>query len=121
MRLGPDGSRQRDTWRHAADRGSKAAAAKLVSPPFPEALGYLWLWTLDLLGRSGFTDRGIVPLSYATLGWWSYVTDQHPTPREVRALMELDGIMLDRAVSDGPERDENKTVVDPPWPEKKNG
>jgi len=90
MRLGPDGASQLATWEHAAARGSETARAKLMGPEFPEALQYLWLWTLELFGRSGTTEYGLAALSYQTIESWAHLTGRHPTASEVQGLIRLD-------------------------------
>lgn len=114
MRLGPDGASQRATWELAAKRGSVVAQAKLREPSFPEVLSYLWTWTLELFGRSGISSAGVSALSYETIAYWSVLTGQHPSPREVRALMELDGALRGSAP---PEKGEEVLI---PWPERRD-
>lgn len=118
MQAGPDGSSQRDTWEYAAARGSEAARAKLDGPEFPEPLTYLWLWGMELFGKSGAGAAGFNGLTYTTIKHWSWATGQYPEPREVRALMRIDSALRHPDTA----RDDDEPVearVDPPWPERK--
>jgi hypothetical protein len=118
MRPGPDGASQLDHWRYAAKRGNKTALAKLQAPPFPEALTYLWVWAMELVGKSGVSTVGINGLTYTTIAHWSELTDQKPTPREVSALMKLDAALRD---VNKPEPEQVEPAEIEPWPEQKSG
>ena len=110
-----DGSLVREHWEHAAARGSTAARAKLQAPEFPEALEYLWGWTLELYGRSGVSMAGLNPLTYQTLDAWARLTGRDPMPHEVEAL-----ILLDAALRSEPDDTEADEPPEPPaWPEPK--
>jgi hypothetical protein len=102
-------------WEAAARRGNPDAIEALRMPPFPDTLMYLWKWFLELHGRSGAHMSGINPMSYSEIADWARLTDQHPEPYEVRALIELDSVLLDR---DGAEPDITPPEPPPAWPEK---
>jgi hypothetical protein len=108
--------RQRDTWEAAAARGNPDALAKL-SAPFPDCLEYLWRWANELHGRSGYGQYGVQPLSYGTLADWARLTDRHPTPAEVSALIALDAAMS--APAEKPKSTEAKPLTTPSWPTRK--
>jgi hypothetical protein len=74
-----------------------AAVAKIDAtgandmPDWPLALGYLWDWSDELLGRSGYGPDGKpLPLSNAELDAWARRRDVQMEPHEARALMRLD-------------------------------
>ena len=89
-----EGASNRAHWEAAARKGNEDAIRKLHGPEFPESLDYLWNWALQLYGRSGMSMAGLLPLSYTTIAAWAELTEQWPTPREVRALIQLDGEMI---------------------------
>ena len=51
----------------------------------PECYVFLWVWFCELW-------RG-EPLSYAEILAWSQLTDNEPTPEDVRLIKKLDAIM----------------------------
>lgn len=74
-----------------ADKGHKVAIEALEGPEFPDALGYLWDWFLELdYARSTTAMEGAGPVTYEQVDAWCRLTDRHPEPFEVRALFVLD-------------------------------
>lgn len=113
----------REHWEAAARKGNPEAIAKLRGPEMPESVAYLWLWILELHGRSGATMSGLAPLSYETIAHWSTLTGRNPDPLEVRALIDLDSVLMGQyrdPDAKAPEPDE-QPVRDDAWPERKNG
>ena len=87
MRRGDD----EPAWR--ARPGYARALRELDGPTFPDALAYLYQWSLELYGRSGTAFEGVAPLSFATLWYWAAFTQQWPTTDEVAALFRLDVVL----------------------------
>lgn len=121
MRMGPDGAAEIAHLQLAAERGSKFAADQLLVPPFPDGAEYLWLWAMELFGRSGFTPAGVAPLSYQTVSHWATLTGRHPSPREVTAIMRIDaGLRSTGEETPNTQTDAPQTPPELiPWPEKK--
>lgn len=90
---GEDGVPRRDHLEASAAKGNAHAIAALAGPEFPEALGYLYDWLQQLVGRSGADLNGTAPLAYGTIAAWAALTDQWPTPYEVEALLTLDAVV----------------------------
>lgn len=74
----------------AALQGDAKSKAKLVPPPFPEPLAYLWEWWMDLHAARPEGQQGIAPLTYGELHAWCQLTGSNPTPWEVSVLLHLD-------------------------------
>lgn len=91
--VGKDGTPQRAHLEAAAQRGHAGAQTALVGPPIPEALAYLWDWLFELDAARGVTMDGLAPLTYQDLDAWARLTDRHPEPHEVRALLYLDSVL----------------------------
>ncbi|MFH1603815.1 MAG: hypothetical protein ABIH03_07905 [Pseudomonadota bacterium] len=119
-RLAVDGTPQRDHWEAAARAGNADAALKLTPPDYPDCVGYLWEWVLELHGRSGVTMAGLAPLTYETVAAWAKLRGVRPTPEEVAALLVLDAELC---AGSAPER--KKAQEEPkaqrPWPTRKPG
>ena len=111
-----DGVEARAYLEASARRGNPEAVAKLHGPEFPEDMEYLWLWALELHGRSGVNMAGLNPLTYTTVMDWSALTAQYPDPLEVQALMSLDAALRTPEVA---KPDEPKPA--PPWPTRQHG
>jgi hypothetical protein len=119
MRPGPDGVPNAEHWSEAARRGNAVARAKLDGPPFPDALGYLWQWAMELQGRSGVGMAGLNPLSYGTIMDWATLTDQYPEPHEIEALLILDAVMRAPEPKDQGRAVDEPAPPDTPWPTRK--
>lgn len=90
-----DGTAERAHLEPLAAKGNARAIALLQGPPLPEALSYLYDWSVELHGKSGFGQHGgVLPLTYTTIADWSRLTGTEVRPDEVRALMLLDAIWL---------------------------
>lgn len=77
----------------AAARGVQSATKALASPPFPEAMEYLWDWfmELDRTRTAGF--NGPDPLTYPTIESWARLMDRSPSPADVEMLLQMDLVM----------------------------
>ena len=111
-----DGAPARAHLELAAKRGSAAALAALEGPECPEALEYLLGWAYTLHGRSGISEVGVAPLSYAEVDAWARRTRTDIEPWEVEALMAIDAA-LRHPGEDEPEEEEERPV--PVWPTRK--
>jgi hypothetical protein len=60
----------------------------------PVALTYLWEWwcELSLVRRAGMS--GPEPIDYRDVEAWARLMDKKPEPYEVRALLQLDRVLL---------------------------
>ena len=112
-----DGTDMRAYLEASAQRGNADALRRLEGPDFPDSLEYLWLWALELHGRSGVGMAGLAPLTYTTVRDWSLLTGNRPDPIEVSALMQLDSAL--RVPDSKPDASDPKPT--PKWPEKKHG
>lgn len=89
---------------------------------YPDAVAYLHRWSLELYGRSGMSSAGMAPLGYGTIADWSRLTDQHPEPHEVDALLRLDAAMRHTPAIEE-KKPEREVVVEPKpsrWPKPKD-
>lgn len=84
-----DGSSHRSHLEHAAKRGVKSAIDALQGPEFPEELGHLWAWYLEM---SMGADEGMngLRLTWTALHAWATHMGISPEPRECVALFALD-------------------------------
>ena len=89
-----EGSSVREHLQGAANRGDEEAAAKLAPPPFPDAIAYLYAWLLELDGARDVGMSGLKTFTYPMIESWARLTDQHPEPHEVAALMHLGRVLL---------------------------
>lgn len=63
-------------------------------PEFPDVLSYLYVWVMELCGRSGVGLSGVAPLTYATLNaWQQQMKVRELRPSEVKALFRLDVVL----------------------------
>jgi hypothetical protein len=69
---------------------ARAALAGGVEPP--ETLLYLYGWWQELRAAAGSGMDGPAPLSYRDLDAWARLTDRHPEPLEVRAILQIDAV-----------------------------
>lgn len=88
-----DGAPTRAYWEASAKKGNAEAIARLTGPPEPDALRYLYDWSLQLHGRSGATMDALAPLSYPALQAWAGLADVRLAPHEMAALIALDDVM----------------------------
>jgi len=65
---------------------------RLLGPPVPPPLEYLYRWHDELFGRSGAGMDGPAPLTYSTILDWAILTDRTVLPHEVMALVRLDDV-----------------------------
>lgn len=81
-------------------------AAQLETPPFPEALRYLWgvFWRLRRRIRPGM--EGVAPITFADLRAFQKTTLERLTPWEVGVIERLDDLYLD-AMGEAAERARN--------------
>ena len=93
-----DGFTTRTHMEGLAARGKADASVlrDLAGPPFPDCLSYLWDWTQQVHGRSGFSQVGLQPLSYTTIADWARLKDVQPKPHEVEAMIVLDAILCSK-------------------------
>lgn len=63
------------------------------APEYPEELDYLLGWARALHGRSGISEVGVAPLSYAEVDAFARRMRTDIEPYEVDALMALDAAM----------------------------
>ena len=73
---------------------SRAKAAKaLKAPVYPDELSYLHGWAFELHIARRFGQFGPEPVTYSDLQAWATLTDRHPDPSEVSALLLVTGVM----------------------------
>lgn len=96
------GSTPRDSWRVLARKGRADALAMLEGPPFPDALGYLWGWCLELRRGLGVGMEGLASLTWPALDAWCRLTRRDPAPHEVDALFDLDRVLRHPESMDAP-------------------
>ena len=111
-----DGATARDYYEHSAHRNAEARAA-LEGPECPEALEYLLGWAYELHGRSGLSEVGVAPLSYATLAEWARFRGVALEWWEVEALLRLDAELRHPSEDETGEAEEAPPV--PVWPKRK--
>lgn len=63
---------------------------ELIKPPFPESLGHVWLAFLELSPSRGYSEFGMMPLTYTEIKSYLEVTGTILDPREVSVLKSLD-------------------------------
>ena len=78
----------------------QAAGIQNPNPhPFPDLLGYLWGWFLDLsAGRTG--GFGANPITWEGMQAWAALTGTTPAPWEVRTLRALDTAYLESSAKE---------------------
>ena len=88
------GGTQRDHLKTLARRGAPKAIQALANPyEYPESLRYLHDYAKELYGRSGFSEVGVMPLSWPVLHAWMQATGRDLTVTEQQALLEIDMAM----------------------------
>lgn len=91
------GGTKRQHLERAARTGSPKvrarAAAELRAPDYPAELAYLHGWAMELHVARRFGQFGPEPVTYSDLYAWATLTDRHPEPYEVRALLLVTGVM----------------------------
>ncbi len=92
--LDKNGNSVREHFQKAIDMGREEYVAKLEGPPFPDALTYLYGWLLELDSARDVGMNGLKPFTYQQIDAWSRMTDRHPEPHEVAALLYLGRVFL---------------------------
>ncbi len=117
-----DGNTPRSALEELARRGRPDAIETLEGKDFPVDLGYLYEWSIALVGRSGAGMGGLFPLSYSEIQAWSRMTGNRPDPQEVDALITLDSILRnpDTEVKKPEPEEERKPTFVAAWPSRKN-
>ena len=68
-------------------------------------MAYLWGWFVELECGRKYGRWGPDPISYTEIAAWALLTDRHPLPHEVEALVTLDvvtrGVLAEQARRDG--------------------
>lgn len=59
-------------------------------PDIPAALSHIWEWFCELSATRSGNGAGPNPISYSEVMAWALLTGRAPSPRDVRAIMELD-------------------------------
>lgn len=71
--------------------GATVALRALANPnTYPGPLRYLHDWSLELYGRSGFSELGMNGLTWQALDAWARRTGRNPTPAEADGLFAID-------------------------------
>jgi hypothetical protein len=60
-------------------------------PDIPAALSHLWEWFCELSAARSGNGGGPNPISYSEVMAWALLTGRAPSPRDVQAIMALDG------------------------------
>ena len=97
-----DGSTERAHCEASArgkGKGAEESRARLVPPPLPEPLTYLFVWWTELHAARGQSMHGIAPLTYADLDAWARMTGRDPEPFETDLLLRLDATFRAASVS----------------------
>lgn len=110
-----DGAETRAYLEASAAKGNAEAIERLRGPEFPEDMEYLWVWALEMHGRSGANMAGLNPLTYGTIRDWSALTEQYPDPLEVQALMAVDAALRSPETT----QDDKPAPKPPAWPTRK--
>ena len=71
-------------------RAGREVPASLTGPEIPAELEYLWLWFGELEMTRRYTQTGPEALGYTEIAAWASLTNRHPMPHEVEALVMLD-------------------------------
>jgi hypothetical protein len=115
-----DGIPARTHYEEHARRGRADAIEMLAGKECPVDLMYLYDWSVALVGRSGMTMGGLLPLSYSELKSFSDMTGWKPDPEEVEALMILDSILRNPDTEVKVEKkEEPKPTFVAAWPTRK--
>lgn len=99
--VGDKGATQRDHLLAAAKRGHLEAIKALDGPYFPEVVGYLYAWFMQLNNGRRIGVNGPERITYADIYAWSVLTGNNPQPQEVEALMQVDAAYLYPGPVDG--------------------
>jgi hypothetical protein len=114
-----DGAGSRAHLLNAAKRGHAVSIAALRSPPFPEALDYLYEWFRELGAGRGEGFHGPAPLTHQGIAAWAQLTDRAPEPHEVDGLLALDAAWRSALRGDPVQAEREAEVVTPAWPTKR--
>lgn len=82
------------------ERRTGKRPALLDGPPFPQSLEYVWEWFDELSDARRTGDFGVASLTYSDIDAWARLTGQHPSPYDVRLLIDLDRTYR-KAIHDG--------------------
>jgi len=62
---------------------------------FPEFVGHLWEWFIDLHSGRQYTNEGsALPFSFESIKAWSELMNTRPSVYEIRILKQLDNIFI---------------------------
>ncbi len=85
----PDGkSTVRQNYESAA-RQLPEFAKRLIGPPLPQSMEYLWQWFIELHRGRTLNGMGPTRASHQDVLAWQQMYGVHPRPWELRALMSL--------------------------------
>ncbi len=76
--------------------GKKPKGLVIETPPFPDALAYLWTWFAEVVEGVASNGFGPAMVTWRDLAAWSELTMTQIEPFEARALIRLS---LTRAVA----------------------
>lgn len=69
--------------------------ADLEGPDFPDVVGYLWDYFMELHAARPVGAMGAGPLTFEGIKAWSDLTHRELSPWEVKALKDIDAIWLE--------------------------
>lgn len=96
----------------SVERQTGKTPDKLIPPDFPDAVGHLWEWFIDLDRARPSGGFGPSAISYAEIDAFARLTGAEPTPFEVDVLRALDREYLATVVAW--REAESKTAKKPP-------
>jgi len=98
-----DGSTERAHCEASArgkGKGAEESRARLVPPPLPEPLAYVFTWWTELHASRGHDMHGVAPITYRDIEAWARLTQTDVTPFEVGLLLRLDRTFRDASAAD---------------------
>ncbi len=91
-----DGVTRRDALEASARRGNPLAIKALTEPVFPEPIGYLWQWLLEI--RQGLGEMG--GLTWGVIRAWQKTMHRSPRWYDVEALFLVNAALQSPALPD---------------------
>ena len=73
---------------------TKRKPAELEPPNFPDVIGYVWSWFLELNAARPTTGFGAAPITYSEISCWNTLTGARVSSWEVALLKDLDILFL---------------------------
>jgi len=91
---GKDGTTRRAHLKQLEKTSGETPQALLDEPEMPYPAQHIWHWWWELHEARSSGGMGPGPITYRDIQAWAALTNQEPTPQEVKALRMMDRVYM---------------------------